>query len=634
MMYRQGLAKTVFAETFLRTPWLSSRADTFSQQNQSAWPMLDRLFAEQRLSYLDYVLTHRLLRNHPNTDQNVALFLCHLILAANAGHVCVKINKDELKPSAHQLWHNEEGRPLNNHEAQILNQCIYEGAKEVPQELVTTVSNTSTIYPASSFCRYEDNFYLQRHWVFETSFLKAFDKHLKTSPALTFDQEKITASVNQLVEQKILLKEQAQAIIQAAKNTITLVTGGPGTGKTYTAGHLIKVFWQQLPPDKRKSCQIVLAAPTGKAAANLQRSLSKVATTLEDFPAIQAKTLHALLGMKQNTSEYVQARLTADLILIDETSMIDLRMMAYLFEALKPGSRIILLGDQHQLPSVEAGSVFKDLIHSQETCPKLSIPCIHLKVCLRAEIESLVDFASLVNRGDGKEILKKLNNPIEKGIKRLQLAEGVKESQQQLIAQALQHFPTVVKEGERPEDLLELFNAMRLLSPVKKGPFGVEVLNHLMWQKVCKTLPTNGWMAIPIMILTNDYRQELFNGETGLLMRKHPLQSVGVEDYALFPSKDGVEGARRLPAILLPKYDHAYCLSVHKSQGSEFDRVILVLPEGAELFGREVFYTAVTRARHEITICGLDEVILKTVEQKGMRLSGIEERLSVVAKGI
>ena len=137
----------------------------------------------------------------------------------------------------------------------------------------------------------------------------------------------------------------------------------------------------------------------------------------------------------------------------------------------------------------------------------------------------------------------------------------------------------------------------------------------------------NGWIAIPIMIATNDYRQELFNGETGVLIRRLPFNQLDLKIMLFFLLDKRMVQVRRLSALLLPKYEFAYCLSVHKSQGSEFDRVVLVLPEGSELFGREVFYTAITRARKSIEIYGSDVVILKTVMQQGVRLSGIEQRL-------
>lgn len=626
-MLQQGFAKKFFTDVYQRSPWFSDK----DNQEKSQWPFLNILLAQKRLTYLDYVLVHRLLRDYPDIGQEVALFLCHLSLAAKEGHLCVHVSDKGLNPSVIQLWQNEEGCSLPIDDAQVLTQLMLLGAKQVPDGIMSTLSQHSESIPCTPWtpiCRENNHFYLQRNWIFETLFLKYLKSHLMTPPTLTLDEVKIQQMVDQLCEDKVLLEEQAQAVKQGCLNSLTLVTGGPGTGKTYTAGHLIKVFWQSLSEEQKKSCQVVLAAPTGKAAANLQRSLSRVAATLEGFPAIQAKTLHSLLGIKQSASHQEIQRLSADLIVIDESSMIDVRLMASLFESLKSGSRLILLGDKHQLPSVESGSIFVDLVQLQKTDPHLNIPCVSLSVCLRAELKSLIDFAQLVNQGLVQEVLDGLNQSNIQGIKRLHLSNDKKEAQREFLAHVLPYFPSVIKHGQQPEELLELFQSIRLLSPIRKGPFGVESLNQLIWQKLSQNVPMNGWVAIPIMVAMNDYRQELFNGETGVLIRRLPLQSIGVEDYALFPSRQEGDKVRRLSALLLPKYEFAYCLSVHKSQGSEFYRVILVLPEGAELFGREVFYTAITRARKFLEIYGSDVVISKTVSQQGVRLSGIEQRLT------
>lgn len=623
-MLRQGFAKTFFADTYQRTPWFNNK----DSQEDHQWPFLDILLTQKRLSYLDYILVHRLLRNYPEIEQEVALFLCHLALAAKEGHLCVHATEEGVNPSVVQLWQNEEGHPLPADDAQVLTHMVLAGLKLVPDGIMITLDKSSDSIPHTPICREGNDFYLQRYWIFETLFLKHLKRHVKISPTIQLDSKKIEQAVQQMCQNQVLLDEQARAISQGCLNSLTLVTGGPGTGKTYTAGHLIRVFWDNLSADERQSCQVVLAAPTGKAAANLQRSLSRVAASLEGFPAIQAKTLHSLLGIKQGIIYQEPQRLSADLIVVDESSMIDVRMMACLFESLKPGSRLILLGDKHQLPSVEAGSVFVDLIQLQHNYPHLNIPCVSLSVCLRAELKSLIDFAQLVNQGREQEVLDYLDHSHMQGIKRLHLPIDKKDAQREFLSHVLPYFPFIIQQGQHPEQLLDLFQSIRLLSPIRKGPFGVEGINQLIWQKLCQNTPMNGWVVIPIIIAMNDYRQELFNGETGVLIRRLPLQSVGSEDYALFPSRQEDGQVRRLSALLLPKYEFAYCLSVHKSQGSEFDRVVLVLPEGSELFGREVFYTAITRARKYLEIYGSDVVILKTVAHQGVRLSGIEQRLT------
>ncbi len=622
-MFRQGLAKTSFVHTYQRTPWLS--IDT--EQRQHRWPFLDFLIAQKRVAYLDYVLVHRLLRNYPDVGQEVALFLCHLTLAAKEGHLCVHVTKEGLNPTVVKLWQNEESHPLSADQAKILTQSILMGAQQVPDSMMTTLDKHQEAFPKTPICCEGNAFYLQRYWIFETLFLKSLNRHLNTLPALELDIEKVSQIVQKLCHSRILLEAQAQAIKQGCLNSLTLVTGGPGTGKTYTAGHLIEVFWQNLTEEQKKTCQIVLAAPTGKAAANLQRSLSRVIANLDGFPTIQAKTLHALLEIKEGLSYQEPKRLNVDLLIIDESSMIDMHMMACLFESLKPGSRLILLGDQHQLPSVQAGSVFVDIIQLQQIYPHLKISCVSLSMCLRVESQSLTNLAQLINQGSSQEVVNYLNRPIGSEIKYFHLSNNKKEAQCDFLKNILPFFPSKFDSKLSPEQWLDLFQSIRLLSPLRKGPFGVEAINQRVWEELSQNISKSSWIAAPIIITANDYRQELFNGETGVLICRLPLQTACAEDHAFFLPRQSASQVRCLPASLLPKYELAYCLSVHKSQGSEFDRIVLVLPEGSELFGREVFYTAITRARKCIEIYGSDFVILKTVMQQGVRLSGIKQRL-------
>jgi exodeoxyribonuclease V alpha subunit len=617
-MSQMGLAKQTFLELYHHSPWLEK--DVANQ-----WPFLNLLLAQHRLKDLDYSLIKHLLRDHPQASQEVALFIYYLILAAKEGHLCVNVSSQKMNPSIKHIWQNEDDYLLTLEEEKFLTQAVKQGSQQIPSQLLTICSLKNPM-PVTPLCQEGDDFYLQRHWMFETLFLKYFKVHLNRTPTLSLEFTQVNQAVQVLEEKKVLLKEQAEAIRQGCSNTISMIIGGPGTGKTYTAGHLIQIFLQQLTVKQRESCQIILAAPTGKAAANLQRSLTKVGANNSDFPPIQAKTLHALLGIKSKGRQTDSIRLSADLILVDESSMIDVRLMARLFEALKPGSRLVLLGDPYQLPSVEAGSLFADLIQLKYKYPELNIPLTRLNVCLRAELHSLIEFAQLINEGQAAHVLNYLNSNQRKGIKRLFLPEGKKEAQRALIDYVLSDFPGPLKIIPSSEELLHAFNKLRILSPIRKGPLGAETLNQLIWERISQQSYAGNWIAIPIMISTNDYRQELFNGETGVLVRRLPLQMLGVEDYALFPSRHTEEEVRRISALLLPHYDYAYCLSVHKSQGSEFDRVILVLPEGAELFGREVVYTAVTRARQQIEIYGSDLIIEKTVKQQGLRLSGVEKR--------
>lgn len=621
-MHKQGLAKAQFIDLYQRTPWhLKKTKDAGS----ATWPFFQSLLKQQRIGFLEFFLVHHLLKNFIDPTENTALFLAHLILASKQGHLCIQVNQETITPSTIQLWQNEEGEPLRPEEAEELNQRVLIGAAEMPEALLSHSNESGISNNVKPIFQNHHYYYLQKHWVFETLFLKSLKSHLSHSPSLKINKQQLQTTLETLIESKVLLKEQAQAIEKSCLKALTLVTGGPGTGKTYTAGHLIKIFWNQLEPESRSSCQIILAAPTGKAAMNLQESLSRLTSELTDFPPLQAKTLHSLLNINPYSSDKTNTRLMADFIVIDESSMIDVKIMSSLFESVKPGARLVLLGDQHQLPSVEAGSIFADLVELNEQFPQTEMACVKLSICLRAELASLIDFAQLINEGKGESVLAYLNGNNHPGVSRLKLPEGKHEAQKALVDYAASLFPSIISPSE-PEQLIKMFQAIRVLSPMRKGLFGVEMLNRLIWEKISSRITKEGFIAIPIIITNNDYQQELFNGETGVLIRKLPLQSLDASSYALFSNRQANMPVRRQPAFLLPKYEYAYCLSIHKSQGTAFDALILALPEGSDVFGRELFYTAVTRARELVEVYGSDRVILKTVQKKGFRLSGIQAR--------
>ncbi len=170
---------------------------------------------------------------------------------------------------------------------------------------------------------------------------------------------------------------------------------------------------------------------------------------------------------------------------------------------------------------------------------------------------------------------------------------------------------------QNPKELLEAFQRFRILTPLRKGPYGVETLNRTLVRHYLSK--TDQWFVAPIMLVNNDYRLELWNGEVGILVRRKS-EHIQEGDFAIFPKRG------KVPALLLPKYEYAYCLSVHKSQGSEFDHVLLLMPEGSEVFGRELLYTAATRARKKLEVWGSDEVLEKTINTQSHRLSGISHR--------
>ncbi len=380
----------------------------------------------------------------------------------------------------------------------------------------------------------KNRIYLRRNWECENQFIEHLKRLKSQKPTLMLD---ISAELEQLP----LNTEQKAAICKSAQNTLTLISGGPGTGKTYTAATMIRLFYEM------GIKNVVIAAPTGKAVANLRRALND----LSDKCVFT--TLHALVR---------QTRIHADLIVVDEGSMVDAIRMKELFAAVKEGARLILLGDKDQLPPIESGNFFSDLAHDQNLVAEL-------KVCLRAELKSIVDLAESVN---GRRMIPYSPLP----------------------------------------DLKELINYVinsnvQLLTPLKRGMYGADFLNQLLYREHQK----RGAREIPIMITVNDPQLNLFNGDVGIL----------AENKALFT------GGREICEHQLPHYVYAYAISVHKSQGSEYDNTLVLLPKGSEVFGKEMLYTAITRAKKQVTVLADEGVVEALLQSNRTRRSALLDNL-------
>jgi exodeoxyribonuclease V alpha subunit len=377
----------------------------------------------------------------------------------------------------------------------------------------------------------ENRLYLRRNWECENRFLHHFERLKFQKPTFSVDLKDIS--------QEPLNEQQKKAIIKAASQIITLFSGSPGTGKTHTACVLIRKFFEM------GIREIAIAAPTGKAVANMRFALGKIAEKCT------LKTLHSLLSRKN---------LYADLVLIDEASMVDAEMMAALFGAIKDGARLVLLGDKDQLPPIESGHFFSDLAQDPDCVAELT-------TCLRTEIMEIVNLATKVKRGE------------------------------------------TIPYRPLPE-LKKLIHEMaecnvKILTPLKRGLYGVDSLNRLLYEEFKK----RGEIKIPVMITVNDFSRGLYNGDIGILDLN--------EQKAYFSEN------RVFPENALPRYEYAYALSVHKSQGSEYEKVVVLLPEGSEIFGRQMLYTAITRAKKSLEVLAHEGVIEKLVANQPQRNSGI-----------
>ncbi len=371
--------------------------------------------------------------------------------------------------------------------------------------------------------------------------------------------------------------EQIHAINMALSNAITLIQGGPGSGKTFLTTYLVKAF--MVGPSSR----IILAAPTGKAASRLK----------EFNPEAVCGTLHSILNITSSRC-WAKGRsyLEADLIIVDESSMIDARLFAFFLASLQEGQRVVFLGDKNQLPPVEAGAPFIDLVGL--------IPTAYLQQCLRWDRKKVVQLA--------QQILEK--KPI---LPDSEISEAL------ILRFAEKHYPSPTPAGKTP-----FFHKQSvILSSLNEGTFGVNRLNDRIFHFFYSKMRPDDQLAIPILItktLKMEDGTQFYSGEMGVLWR---TQEKILDAYFF----DGNEKKiRKVPFFNLPPYQLGYVLSVHMSQGSEFETVLLIVSPGSERFGRQLLYTGVTRGKREVIVCGDVDVIQNTIKKANRRTSGLKAR--------
>lgn len=431
---------------------------------------------------------------------------------------------------------------------------------------------------------------------------------------------------------------QRQAALLAQFKALTLVSGGPGTGKTTTVVKMLALLQLQA---GESPMHILLAAPTGKAAQRLSESirdakasLAVPETVLASIPE-QAQTLHRLLGAQGDSGRYrhdAANPLSCDVLLIDEASMIDLAMMHAVLKALPPTARLVLLGDRDQLASVEAGSVFGDLCTSVGCSAALAarLAPYHVNLPVVLEAEGLADcrielirsyrfaadsaigaLARASRSGDAAAFLASLAAGAD--VARLP-SSGLREA----LHLGYAAYRGVVREGD-PAAAFAAFLRFRVLCAHRQGAAGVEGLNAQLEPA------TGGWyIGRPVIVRTNDYALRLFNGDIGICLDTPDGLRVFFEAG---PGQYRVLAPGRLPA-----HEPAWAMTVHQSQGSEFDAVLLVLPEAmTPVLNRPLVYTAVTRARERFQLCASDAIVGAALVALPRRESGLVDKLRVPA---
>ena len=453
------------------------------------------------------------------------------------------------------------------------------------------------------------------------------------------------------------LDRQALAVAMALRRRLLLVTGGPGTGKTTTVARLLAASIEAARLRGEPPPRIALAAPTGRAAARLgeaidgvlraDRAAGRIDADTADRVPTQARTLHRLLGWQRGRvafRHHAGHPLREDLVVVDEASMVDLPLMAKLVDAVPESATLLLIGDPDQLPAVEAGDVLGGLCAAGGD--GLSLPAgdaafatallgvdvpvgdaaplagarVHLLHGWRqAGAAPLQALAGALQRGDRDAVLDAFAAGDDAALSR-------RHGDGPALAEALRHeaLPAfaAVRDAADPQQALALAARCRILAALRRGPFGAEHWNAWCAAELGERTPY--FHGRLLMIAANSERHGLYNGDLGVVW-----QDASGEVAVWFDTPQGLRAWR--PAQL-PVHASAYATTVHKAQGSEFDRVLLILPDSdARVLSRELLYTALTRARRSVWLWGSADTVDRALERRTWRESGLEARLRRLA---
>jgi exodeoxyribonuclease V alpha subunit len=463
-----------------------------------------------------------------------------------------------------------------------------------------------------------------------------------------------------------IASRQSLAAASAVLQRLSVIAGGPGTGKTTTVARIVALLGEQATAAGGRMPLVALAAPTGKAAARLQEAVHEEAATLDVAPAVRelllgltASTLHRLLGWRPGSHSRFRhdrnQRLPHDVVIVDETSMVSLSLMARLVEAVRPDARLVLVGDPGQLASIEAGAVLGDIVgpagdrlrigagargrlaaavgrpvDADEPPPGVSIGD-GIIVLDRAHRfgEGIGGLAAAIRRGDADAVVELLSAPPD-DVTWIPVDVAEAEAEAALApvrASALDAARAVVRAARagRAGEAIAALRTFRVLCAHRRGPQGVAT-----W-----TYATEGWLEAavegfsthdrwyagrPLLVTENDYELRLYNGDTGVVVRSGPDRVSAAFERG--------SGTIEFSPARLGAVETVYAMTIHKSQGSQFDTAAVLLPApNSRILTRELLYTAVTRARTKVIVVGTEEMIRAGVQRPVARASGLRRRL-------
>lgn len=616
------------------------------------------LFQQARLQNfftdLDWHIAHVLVQRTPLTGTAKYRFL-FLIMYLNAqrraGHVCILLSQfDEVG-----FWDGQVYPVLG----------LFAAALGRPDQLEwMEVINASTIVADASgnepLILVDDRLYFQQLWKNEHIVANFFQREAiqTVSPPSA-----VSSILTSLFEESSQSEKDWQkvAVAMALTRSVTVISGGPGTGKTTTVAKIVIASLLSHPRQDR-TLRIYAAAPTGKAAARLTISLKEALFSLSNHAVnaaalpSEAVTLHRLLGAGYRGHAFLYHKnnpLPVDILIVDEASMVDLSMMAAIINALPPHAKLVLLGDKEQLSSVEAGAVLGEVCRlsdgtystfraqeiweltgisvpsAKHTPPIADTLCLLQKSYRFHEHSGIGLLANDIKHGDIQGALEKMNLSLYPDIHFHGIKDREYESFIQHITEEYKTYLSTLRETKNVASALAAWEEFRLLAALREGKYGVDGLNRAIERELARqgeihlSSEESSYVGRPVMILKNNPKLKLWNGDIGLTWFD---ESRPDKKCVYFQLSDGT--LRGFSPSLLPDHETAFAMTVHKAQGSEFTHAALILPpDYSPLLTRALLYTAVTRAKQKMTLYGQSTIVKQTIQSENTRHSGLYDLL-------
>jgi len=635
------------------------RIQTRSWPRSSVDALLDAARSAGLLSALDQQFASRLSKLYGETNLGVGWATAIVSRQESAGHVCADLSR-----LAKEGLTTDAGTESETFSVLAVNDSVDDWLDELrTSPMIESVSMAvrEDGEPRPLVLDEEGRLYLRRSFRNQER-LASLVRERTHCPDLEVDWELAETGIARLIPEASGGDDAPRRALETAlARPLAIVTGGPGTGKTTLVARLIALLVEQALASGQGAQRVRLLAPTGKAAAAMTASFSFQRETLELSLALRqamdvsAETVHRALYQQTRRDVFGCApdwTLAEDIVVVDEASMVDLDLMARLFEACRPVGRIVLLGDPSQLASVDSGAILAELCErvggrvggrggergsaeakeapdfrvrsaSRGVVGGLGDSVVRLRTSHRfAESGSIDRLAEAIRLGDADSVIGILDDPACPEVERLPI-DSLAEVRARLVS-LCRPVHREIEAAVGASEKLERLQHYRVLCAHRRGPLGVEALCRVLDEAAAvarhTTRRSGWWLGRMLLVTRNAPEQNLWNGDVGLIEET----SLGLR--AIFP--DGEGGVRSLSAGRLPTHESAIAMSVHKSQGSEFDVVDLVLGDVlSRVLTRELVYTGVTRARSKLRIHASEDVLRDAVGRRVSRDSGLGERL-------